>query len=283
MGEKDITEKMLENYADVFSDIVNVLLFDGREVVSEESLADSAVRSQYKADDRKVHEQERDVAKWWKDFGVEIALIGIENQTDIDAMMPFRVLGYDSASYKSRMLLNKPIVPVVTLVLYYGETHWNKPLNIKGLLDIPKELEPYVSDYRINVFEISWLSDEQVKMFKSDFRVVADFFVAKRKSADYIPTDKTEIKHVEEVLRLLSVFSKDKRFEELIETSDIKEIHNMCEVIDKIEKRGMEKGIEQGKINLLVSLVKDGDLTIEKASAKLNVSVEEFKKIMSEK
>ncbi len=57
----------------------------------------------------------------------------------------------------------------------------------------------------------------------------------------------------------------------------------MCEVIDKIEKRGMEKGIEQGKINLLVSLVKDGDLTIEKASAKLNVSVEEFKKIMSEK
>ena len=29
MGEKDITEKTLEDYADVFADIVNVLLFDG--------------------------------------------------------------------------------------------------------------------------------------------------------------------------------------------------------------------------------------------------------------
>ena len=29
LGEKDITEKTLEDYADVFADIVNVLLFDG--------------------------------------------------------------------------------------------------------------------------------------------------------------------------------------------------------------------------------------------------------------
>ncbi len=30
MAEKDITEKMLEAYNDVFADIVNVLLFDGK-------------------------------------------------------------------------------------------------------------------------------------------------------------------------------------------------------------------------------------------------------------
>ena len=29
MGEKDIAEKTLEAYNDVFADIVNVLLFDG--------------------------------------------------------------------------------------------------------------------------------------------------------------------------------------------------------------------------------------------------------------
>jgi hypothetical protein len=29
LGEKDISEKILEDYNDVFADIVNVLLFDG--------------------------------------------------------------------------------------------------------------------------------------------------------------------------------------------------------------------------------------------------------------
>ena len=43
MQEKDITQKMLERYDDVFSDIVNVLLFNGKMVVSEDSLLMSAM------------------------------------------------------------------------------------------------------------------------------------------------------------------------------------------------------------------------------------------------
>lgn len=38
MSEKDIAEKTLEAYNDVFADIVNGLLFDGKEVVKEEEL-----------------------------------------------------------------------------------------------------------------------------------------------------------------------------------------------------------------------------------------------------
>lgn len=50
MGEKDITEKTLEGYNDVFADIVNVLLFEGRRVVQPEDLEDQTPRSLYKAD-----------------------------------------------------------------------------------------------------------------------------------------------------------------------------------------------------------------------------------------
>ena len=35
MQDKDVTEKMLEKYNDVFADILNVLLFGGRNVVDE--------------------------------------------------------------------------------------------------------------------------------------------------------------------------------------------------------------------------------------------------------
>ena len=116
MGEKDITERTLESYNDVFADIVNVLLFDGKRIICENELEDAISHSQYKADG-KIH-----------------------------------------------------------LVLYFGYEHrWNKPASLLKCLEIPKGLEPFVSDYNINIFEIAWLTDEKVDMFKSDFRIVADY------------------------------------------------------------------------------------------------------------
>ena len=41
MAEKDLSEKLLEEYDDVFADIVNVLLFDGKREVKEEELAET--------------------------------------------------------------------------------------------------------------------------------------------------------------------------------------------------------------------------------------------------
>ena len=38
MGEKDIAEKNLEAWNDVFADIVNVLLFKGKRLVNEQDL-----------------------------------------------------------------------------------------------------------------------------------------------------------------------------------------------------------------------------------------------------
>ena len=63
MATKDLTEKILEDYNDVFADIINGLLYDGNQKVKAESLVNSSVHSQYKSDDGILHEQERDVLK----------------------------------------------------------------------------------------------------------------------------------------------------------------------------------------------------------------------------
>ena len=39
MRQKDIAEKTLEELSDVFADICNVLLFNGKRVISEKSLS----------------------------------------------------------------------------------------------------------------------------------------------------------------------------------------------------------------------------------------------------
>ena len=66
MRQKDKVEKLLEDYPDVFADIINVLIYDGKQVISPKQLSETKVRSQYKAADSTLHEQERDILKVWK-------------------------------------------------------------------------------------------------------------------------------------------------------------------------------------------------------------------------
>lgn len=66
MGEKDITEKHLEAYGDVFADIVNgTLLFGTGLKIEEKDLVDTGARTIYKSSGE-LHGQERDVVKLWK-------------------------------------------------------------------------------------------------------------------------------------------------------------------------------------------------------------------------
>ena len=83
MAEKDITEKTLESFNDVFADIINGLLFNGEQILRQESLIDAQTFSMYKSDGNLYH-QDRDVAKYWIDqhgerITVRLAFLGIEN------------------------------------------------------------------------------------------------------------------------------------------------------------------------------------------------------------
>ena len=242
MAEKDILEKTLEAYNDVFADIVNGFLFEGRPVIREEDLTDAQPFSMYKADG-KVHDQDRDVAKYWRCVRVRIALLGLENQTDVDPDIPFRVIGYDGAAYRAE-LSGEDRYPVITIVLYFGERHWKKR-SLFDCMDVPEELKPYVNDYRVNVFEVAWLTDEELERFHSDFRIVADYFAHRRTDRDYRPTNPQKFQHQTELLNLLSAISRDPRFAETIDQEGGAPT-NMCEVLDRVEERGRQKGITIG-------------------------------------
>ena len=258
MGQKDITEKVLEDYNDVFADIINGLLFGGEQEIKPEDLENTTVHAQYKAEDGKVHELERDIAKYWKDEKVELAICGIENQSSVEKNMPFRIVGYDGASYRSQLLEErKEILPVMTIVLYFGTNrHWYGKKNIKGLMKIPEELNDYINDYEMKVFEIAWLTEAEIDRFHSDFKIVANFFVQKRKNKNYIPDDPTEIRHVDEVLKLLQVMTGDERYLTIFQEK--KGVRSMCDVAERLEKMGMEKGKEEEKIRVYKKLIEKG-------------------------
>ena len=75
-------------------------------------------------------------------------------------------------------------------------------------------------------------------------------FVHKRKNKDYVSDDKTEIKHVDEVLKLLSAMTGDERYEEILAEKEKGEYNTMDTVAEHLVNMGEAR---LGKlINLLL-------------------------------
>ncbi|MCD7745603.1 MAG: Rpn family recombination-promoting nuclease/putative transposase [Lachnospiraceae bacterium] len=288
MAEKDITEKLLEDYPDVFADIVNVLVYDGEDKVNAADLEVTGAVSQYKAANV-IHGQERDIAKYWKKGNVRISLVGLENQTSRDPDIALRVMGYDGAAYRDELNQGEERYPVVTLVLYFGtEQHWGQKsrslCSVVGSSD--EKLARFINDYRANIFEIAWLDDKTVAKFKSDFRIVADYFVQMRKKHDYVPS--TEVmKHVDEVLNLMAAVSGDRRFEIVQNEPAERKVNKMEDWLTRrLNKAAAEAAAEANEkarskaaetlIDNIDSLMKKKGFSMEDACDALNHSTEDY-------
>ncbi|GFI46052.1 hypothetical protein IMSAGC019_01365 [Lachnospiraceae bacterium] len=132
-------------------------------------------------------------------FGMNFAMIGIENQEEIDYALALRVMGYDAGEYgrqaaEIRRQVRRDskglsrgeymygfrrescLLPTTTFVLYYGEEAWDGARDLHGLLNfsgIPEELKEKVSNYQLHIVEVRRL--ESTDMFRTDVKQVFDF------------------------------------------------------------------------------------------------------------
>ena len=260
----DTAEKLLEDYEDVFADIVNVLVYEGDPVVKPENLRDGPTASVYKAAEGELRQKNRDVLKIDTENGVEIRVYGLENQTRPSNVMPVRVMGYDFGSYdrniRKEKMKNKEqgreadytaelwpgqkLCPVVTLVLYFGTEPWSGPTTLHGMLNLPERLKPFVPDYPVNLVQVAFLEEEEISLFRSDFRIVAEFFRAKRlgnvKSLKY---NEKRWDHVAELLDFFKIFFGDKRYGEVkkqMVQATKQEETNACWFLDALLEERLE-------------------------------------------
>ena len=104
---------------------------------------------------------------------------------------------------------------------------------------------------------------------------MVDYFVRKKDNPDYRPSDPQKFKHVDEILKLMSVLTQDERFVEVMEGG---KPENMCDVLDRVEARGKAEGIAKGIIDTLASLVKKGLLSLTDAAKEAGMTPDDFKK-----
>lgn len=91
-------------------------------------------------------------------------------------------------------------------------------------------------------------------------------------SPDSLKNERT-IQHVDEVLKLLSVMSGDDRYEKILAFSNEKgQVRTMCDVAQRLE--------DKGRIEVLVTLVKSGSITVDTAAGILKITTTEFKKYL---
>lgn len=163
------------------------------------------------------------------------------------------------------------------MVLYFGtKERWTAPKNLCSCFEIPEDLRPFVSDYKINVFEIAWLDDETISKFQSDFKFVAKYFQSKRLNTEYKPTN-DEIKHVDALLKMFAVLTGDKYFETIYNEGNFKEKGGvaMCDIVQGFVKQGRD----EGKADVIRKMLDAKALTAEQIASILKLPVEEVREI----
>ncbi|MCH5250579.1 MAG: transposase, partial [Lachnospiraceae bacterium] len=185
----DITWKDYFSDDERYADLINGIGCGGKQIVTKDDLQELDSQTGIK-----IRDMVRKAA-----FGVNFAIIGIENQEKADYSIPLRSLVYDAGEYeKQAASIRKEIRrnhkgltdgeymygfrkdsrlhPIITFILYSGQAPWDGAKKLHDILDftdIPDGLKEMTPDYKINVIEIRKLKDTSV--FKTDVRQVFDF------------------------------------------------------------------------------------------------------------
>ena len=210
MGKFDVLCKKYMSNNEVFADAFNYLLYGGKKKIKPEDLKPldtSSISIEIK--NTKVSnavQKNRDVfkvlsAKRTDELG--LLILGVENQAKVHYAMPVRVLLYDLLQYASQIDTCKEknrktkkiltddeflsgftkqdkLIPVITLVVYFGSNNWDGPTNIREMFGNMKEsIAKYLPDYHINLISPD-LSDDELDKLTSELGIVMKFIKQSR-------------------------------------------------------------------------------------------------------
>lgn len=298
-------DTVLKNYwsnNEQFADFFNAVLFEGKQVIKSEELEDVDTEESIVMEHGNYAESisaSRDNIKIQKKssaYGVQFALLGLESQGHIHYAMPMRVMGYDYGVYKkqydnntskykysngleedeylSKMKKTDKFVPVITVVIYYGEKAWDGAVSLHGLLNIPEELKKYINDYRLILVEarqkgLAFHNINNKDLF-SLLQIILDKSLprneAKEKAIQYSRKHKTE----KSVIMTVAGATNLKLDYNALEKGD----GDMCTLFEEIAKESEVRGRATEIVETGLEFGLSEHDIMERLQKKLNVSLE---------
>ena len=309
--ENDSLAKRYIGRPEVFADLFNYYLFDGKDIIDSNNLEDIPI-DQLLVEPKMV-KTERDIFKKLlakKSDNITYLLLGIENQTTNMNAMVLRNLLYDVSSYviQAEKIVNKHksdkiesekriypykgfkktdrLAPVITLVIYFNSDRWEGFKSLKEMIDIKdKIIDDYIFDYKLNIIEPCMMTNDDFKKLKTHVGLILE---AIQKSNDE--------KSFKELL------TNDNRFERIpIEAAKIinefasidlgieqeEGEYNMCKAVEEWKKElrteGKAEGIAEGEAkateNNIKTMNKNG-FDIDTIARALGLDIKFVKKVL---
>lgn len=308
LGKIDVITKEYMKDPVIFADVFNKFLYHGKQVIRPESLIemDSAeVVVPYGEGKAGVPEQKyRDALKlMMTDGNIAYCILGCEDQSRVHYAMPVKNMLYDSMQYARQVTKaakshrqekeHKPssgeflggfhktdrLIPVVTLVIYWGPDRWDGPLSLKEMYAAADDaIMRYVPDYKINLIAPEQMSDDEIKEFKSSLKEVML----------YIKYSKDKAKLQEIAQEDPNFLSMDRQAAEVINVTtnsrlkypEGKETINMCLAIEEMRNESRLEGEIKGAVETCKNFNKTLEETIQYISDNFTVqqAEEEVKK-----
>lgn len=247
---KDITQKNLEGFPDVAADILNVFIYEGKQIVQADNLLAAPTETEYAPPRAALRNQLEDISKYeLQDGKIKIQYL-LSNQTKRDRKMILRKAGYIGAVYREQYdgKTADPF-PVINLLLYWGTRRWKKGRSISDFFsksELFPQLWKMIDDMQLHVFEMRNLSPEIRELFQSDMRLVVDYLA----EGNSYRSDRPVV-HKEALIRLLRALSGDMNIEDtalILEEMNVKEEDDitMCELFDQYTRKGRQEGLREG-------------------------------------
>ena len=312
MGFADTVTKAYMKDNTVFADAFNYLIYGGKAVVDPKQLQEldtTEIALPFGTQDAESKQPEEAVQKYRdvlksaiikQDGAAAYILLGIENQTDIHYAMPVRNIIYDAlqygkqvadiaakhrardgdakghsrGEYLSGFYKEDKLTPVITLVLHFGANEWDGPLSLHEMMAVQDAaLLHFVQDYQLHLIDPAKLSAEDLGRFSSSLREVIGYIKYskdKERLSEFL-TDNPRMLLEANAARVIKAVTNTP-----LEIPEGAEVIDVCKAVEEM----MNESEERGELRMLVQLVRDGDLKLERAAEKARMTVEQFETVM---
>ncbi len=262
--KKDIVEKAFVSFPDITADVINVLLYRGKEIVDAQDLWAGPTETVYQGWE-KLRNQYEDLCKYELADGKIKLMYLIANQSKTDSRMLFRKAGYVGGIYREQYEgKTQESFPVIELILYWGSDRWKGSRELCQLFKkkkFPDEAWEFIDEVKLHIFEMRYLPKEIRKKFQSDMRIVVDFLA----EGEGYRSDR-KIKHKAVLIKMIKVLSGETDTDDIekwMEEQGIREEDEltMCELFDQYVRQGRKEGRREGEnrfARLVQTLMDDG-------------------------
>ena len=327
MGKADVNVNIWLSEKKRFANLFNGVIYGGRQVILPEDLEEvnpvSSVSVKNRTGKTKNMKKYRDIIMKWRNQATFV-LLANESQDMVHYAMPHKVMLYDGMDYEtqirnnwknfndrrkqnkktgqplehltageylSRFRKKDRLIPIISLVFYYGSEPWDGPVDLydmfqlEGTKEEKEILGNYLPNYKINLVDAERLED--VEKFSDDLQVILTMLRyrdSKEELTDYINENKKFFQNVDyETSQAMKAFLNMKQIPGEAEHKE--EMVDMCKAIQEMYDDGVKDGIQQGKIELLKEQIQrklKKEKTPTQIAEELEESVEVIEKIIKE-